>query len=482
MSIAALILIANTVIAVVIAAFLVKHRSRAAAAPLLLTSGAVMLWMLGYAAEITVASLSAKLLWANVQFIGIAILPVAWLESTRRMVGRRNMGLVGIVLHAVVPAITIVLAFTSQLHVVFRGTPTLYRSIGMVLVDADYRWFHNLLFVPYQYVIYLSGLVVIVESLSEAHRGFRRGYVLLLIGMLLPLVGSALYVLSVPPFVNFNPTSLFLMVTLSIYLFVFRREHLLDLAPIGRSQVFERLQEGVVVLDMRGRIVDINPTAVQLLPELRATDDRGVLGLPFRELVAEHLPLVLLAEGVQESEAAFAVERENGPSYYLVNPTMVTDEAGSARGRALTITDVTHATLWVQSLKSERTNDGSWAEQRLNRRDFLRRTAYEIQRSAQFSRPLSMALVQLRADPTEESKRSLQRRLVEHCGRVFCLSWLTPDEAAVLLPERDETWTRDVFAKSLGELATLKAVHGEVSHTRLTPEEFLHRFRQVIRS
>lgn len=482
MSIAAIILIANTIIAVMVVAFLVKHRSRAPAGPLLLTAGAVMLWMLAYAAEITVASLQTKLLWANVQFIGIAILPVAWLESTRRMVGRRNMGTAGIVLHAVIPTITIILAFSSELHTVFRGTPTLYQSLGMVLVNADYGWFHNVLFVPYQYVIYLSGLVVIIESLSEAHRGFRRGYVLLLIGMLLPLVGSALYVLAIPPFVNFNPTSLFLMVTLSIYLFVFRRDHLLDLAPIGRSQVFEKLQEGVVVLDMRGRIVDINATAVQLLPELQATDDRGVLGLPFRELVAEHLPLVLLADGVQESEAAFAVERENGPSYYLVNPTMITDEAGSARGRALTITDITHATLWVQSLKSERTSDGGWDEPRLNRRDFLRRTAYEVQRSAQFARPLSMALVHLLTDPTKESRRALQRILVERCGRVFCLSWLTPDEAAVLLPERDEAWTRDVFASSLGELATLKAVHGDVSHTSLTPEEFLHRFRQVVRS
>ncbi|MCG8481471.1 MAG: PAS domain-containing protein [Spirochaetales bacterium] len=480
MSFAAVVLIVNTVIAVVVAAYLVKHRSRSPARPLLITTGAVVVWMTAYAAEITVASLSAKVLWANIQFVGIGIAPAAWLESSRRMVGRRKMGRARIAFHTIVPTIAVVLAFPSDFHNVFRGEPTLYRSMGMVLIDADYRWFHNTLFVPYQYVVYLSGLFVIIESLSEAHRGFRTGYFLLITGMLFPWVGGALYVLAIPPFVNLNPTSLALMVTLSVYLFVLRREHLLDISPIGRSQVFETLQEGVVVLDVRGRIVDINPTAAELLPELRSTDSRDVLGLPFRGLVAEHVPLVLLADGVQESEAAFAIERESGPSYYLVSPTIVTDEAGGTRGRALTITDITRATLLVQSLKAERTNEGSASEPRLNRRDFVRRVEYEIQRSAEFARPLSIALLRLRVGGSEPVRHALERRLEEHCGRIFRLSWLTPDELAVLLPERDEDTARDIVMKSLDDSASLAAVHGGVCRIGLTPEEFLHRVRQAV--
>ncbi len=481
MSVAAAVLLANTVIAVMVVAFLLKHRSRSPARPLLITAGAVMVWTVGYAAEISVASLGAKLMWANIQFIGIGVLPAAWLESSRRMVGRPKMGRVRLALHTVVPVVAIVLAFTSDFHDVFRGQPTLYRSMGMTLIDADYRWFHNILFVPYQYVVYLAGVVVIIESMSEAHRGFRSGYILLITGMMFPWIASALYVLQVPPFVNFNPTSLFLMVTLSVYLFVFRREHLLDISPIGRSQVFETLQEGVVVLDVRGSIVDINPTAAELFPELRSTDGRDVLGRSFRELVAEHVPLVLLADGVQESEAAFAVEREGEPSYYLVSPTTINDTAGSMRGRALTITDITRATLLVQSLKGEHTSEGTATEPRLNRRDFIRRVEYEIQRSAEFARPLSIALVHLQTNRTEPLRHALERRLSEQCGRVFRLSWLTPDELAVLLPERDEKEARDVVEKSLGDSAVLKAVYGGICRVGLTPEEFLHRVRQAVR-
>ena len=469
------ILAMNTLVALVLAAVVVRQRDKAPARPFLLALTTIIIWMAGYAAELSAAALSSRLFWANIQFIGIGLAPVAWLETIRRMVGRPAMGPAGIVLHAVVPAVAVVLAFTSDAHEIFRGSPSLYRSMGMLLLDADYQWFHNLVFVPYQYAIYLAGLVIILESMADAHRHFRRGYMLLIAGMTLPWVGGVLYVLSVPPFVNFNPTSLFVLATLVVYLVVLFREDMLDLTPIGRPQIMENLQEGVVVLDTRGRIVDLNPTAVSLLPQLRAhAGAETPIGAPLRDLVAGNVPLVLMADGIERSENAFETEVDGETRYYLVRPTELVDSAGGARGRALSILDITTATRLVHSLQVEQAHRETLAPHPLlNRREFLRRLDHEVQRAGVFQRALSIALLQVEAGEPKAFREELEQQLRRRCDEMFWMAWMSPVELAVLVPEWDQQRIEECIVAALPDHVVLSGVYHEVARPGRTREGFL---------
>ena len=44
-----------------------------------------------------------------------------------------------------------------------------------------------------------------------------------------------------------------------IYVFAIFHTHFMDLIPIARSLLIEKMRDGVLVLDLRNRIMDINP-------------------------------------------------------------------------------------------------------------------------------------------------------------------------------------------------------------------------------
>ncbi len=388
----------------------------------------------------------------------------------------------GIALHAVIPIATVVLAFTSSAHTVFRGTPELYQSMGLTLVHADYQWFHNFVFVPYQYAVYLSGVVIIIEAMGEAHRRFRTGYLLMIGAMILPWIGGALYALSIPPFVDLNPTSLLLLVTIGVYLTVLQSDDFLDLTPIGRPQIMERLQEGLIVLDRLGRIIDVNPTALNLLPSLAGSDDAALIGHRLRDLVPDHVPLLLLAEGIETDETAFEIDIDGEPRYYLVRPTAITDSAGAFRGRALSVLDITTATLLVQSLQTERQRREQISEEALlNRREFLRRLEHETHRAAAFGRRLSLAILRAEAGQPEEVRSRQEEELRHRCGPVFWMSWMSPEELFVLVPECDRDTLEDTVMESLVEPMMVAAVYSETGRRGLTREEFVLNARRAIR-
>src|SRR5581483_8845545 len=81
-------------------------------------------WTLGYALELSSASLPAILLWAKLEYIGIVIGPLAAL------------------LLAAIPAITLLLVWTNDLHGLIWRATRVSTDGRLALLDVDYGpWF-----------------------------------------------------------------------------------------------------------------------------------------------------------------------------------------------------------------------------------------------------------------------------------------------------------------------------------------------------
>ena len=74
-----LLLLLAAVISSALALYAWLHRRVPGAQPLMWLMIAVVVWSLAYALELAVHDLSAKITWAKIEYLGIAILPVAWL-------------------------------------------------------------------------------------------------------------------------------------------------------------------------------------------------------------------------------------------------------------------------------------------------------------------------------------------------------------------------------------------------------------------
>ncbi len=115
---------------------------------------------------------------------------------------------------------------------------------------------------------YLVLFIIIAALWDAARQGAtirRQQARLLLVGPLFTMASNVFY--HTMPF--FAPgvdwTSVLFSITGVWFLWVLRSTRLFDLAPIARDTIFEGLGDGMIVVDMQNRIVDINQPAAKLM-------------------------------------------------------------------------------------------------------------------------------------------------------------------------------------------------------------------------
>jgi PAS domain S-box-containing protein len=253
------------VVALAIAAYAGRLRPRRGATALMLLALATATWALAYALEVAGADLPTKLFWAKVQYLGIATVPLCWLifalgyAERDRWITRRN-----VLLLAILPAITVLLAFTTELHGLIWSTFSLDPTGSSAPLSVSHGpWFW--VYWIYAQVLVLSGTILLIRTLLSAHRPYRWQAGLVLFAALLPWIGNFLYVTGLNPVAPLDLTPFAFVLSEAAIALGLSRFRLLSLTPIAQATVIEGMNDGVFVIDEQGDLVDLNPAAQQLL-------------------------------------------------------------------------------------------------------------------------------------------------------------------------------------------------------------------------
>ncbi|GMA86105.1 hypothetical protein GCM10025868_13550 [Angustibacter aerolatus] len=117
----------------------------------------------------------------------------------------------------------------------------------------------------------------------------------------------------------------------------FFRFRLVDLVPVGRRQVFDRIPDGVLVLDLLGRVVDANPAAGRLAGRARGALVGAVAGevLPALHPLLRSTAAGESATGSEVLPAADGVRRD-----VEVTISPLPDDASEPSGRLVVVRDV----------------------------------------------------------------------------------------------------------------------------------------------
>ncbi len=269
-------------LAYAVAAVLVWRRRRAVGArALVLLLLAVVWWTVLYALEIGADSLASATLFGELKYVGIVALAPTWLVFVLQYTGRIERvrrDVLGLLL--VQPALVLVLLAVPGTDQLIRYYPAEEAGEAIPLAAAgELFWATS----AYAYVLLLGATALFVSTLLRLSARWWRPVTLLVVGVLLPLGVNLAYNLGVEPFapVDLTPPSFGLMaLTLVWGLFRFR---LLDLVPVSRHTVVDRMSEGFLVLDPLRRVADVNPAACRMLLTSRA----DVVGRPVAELLPD---------------------------------------------------------------------------------------------------------------------------------------------------------------------------------------------------
>jgi signal transduction histidine kinase len=113
------------------------------------------------------------------------------------------------------------------------------------------------------------------------------------------------------------------------------RYHLVDLLPVAREMLFDRLTDGVLVLDGKDRLIDFNPTASRLFGLSEAA-----IGAPLERFILTELrpSLASLRSGPDVREFSAG---HNPPHYYELRRSIIPGNSGENDGLLLVVHDIT---------------------------------------------------------------------------------------------------------------------------------------------
>ncbi|MCC6190414.1 MAG: hypothetical protein IT318_15395 [Anaerolineales bacterium] len=129
-------------------------------------AGAV--WAAAYFLEISSASLAAKLAWARIAYLGISLVPLAWLTFALQYTGReRSLRPDLLALGLAVPAVLLILVFTNHRHGLVWSDPRLDTS-GPFTALASEPGVAVWVFAAYAHGVILLGISLVLLGAVRA--------------------------------------------------------------------------------------------------------------------------------------------------------------------------------------------------------------------------------------------------------------------------------------------------------------------------
>ncbi len=334
-------LIISAAVAVALAFYLWQRRSTPGATPAIWLMLAVVVWSLGYVLQFKSTELSGQIFATNIQYLGIVTVPVMWFVFSLEYTGhdkwltRRNLFLL-----AIVPFVTVVLAWTNSFHGLMWYGRHLETTGPFTVIAKTYGlwfWVHT----SYSYLLMLFGMLILLRRLFRPPRLYRGQSIALLICVVVPLVWNVLYIFQLAPIYRLDLTpSAFTISGLAMAFGLFRFR-LLDVIPVARDAIIECMSDGVIVLDRQNRFVDLNLAAEHIV----GYPTSEIIGQPVDCVLSGQPELVELLRDVTEARVEVVIKKGETQRYYESHISPLHDRRGRLTGRLIILRDITEHKL-----------------------------------------------------------------------------------------------------------------------------------------
>jgi diguanylate cyclase (GGDEF)-like protein/PAS domain S-box-containing protein len=223
------------------------------------------IWFGLYGLELTSRQEALAVVFYRLGYVGVTMVPAGWLWFalcyTERLPRRVGLLLAGL---AIEPLLVQAALWTNSSHRLFFTALERIAWGEMAVLYPTYGpwfWVHA----AYSYALLLAGSLILLITLWRHSTYYRRQTPVILIAIALPWLINLVRLLDLLPSLTLDLTPLGLLFSGIVLLFGLYRTPPGALAPLARAKVIEVTDEGLLVLDAAGRILDINPAACRML-------------------------------------------------------------------------------------------------------------------------------------------------------------------------------------------------------------------------
>jgi diguanylate cyclase (GGDEF)-like protein/PAS domain S-box-containing protein len=337
----------TAVISVGIALLLSRRRSAPGTDALMLLMFAVAEWSFAAGMEAATVGIAQKILWAKIEYLGAVSSPTLFMvftlefrQLTRFLTPRY------LLLYSVIPLAALAVTMTNDWHGLIWNSFTLSLTEPNSLIYGHGVGYYVL--IGYDYAIVLLGMTVMLRAWSQSKQPYRRQIAIILISSIFPFISGLAYTLGLDYFPGLDITPISFLITGLILALGVIQFGLFDLAPIARHLLIENMNDGILVLDSKDRIVDINPMAESII----AASSSSVLGQPISEVLASWGSFLQRIEETSEPQIEI-LSREKPARYYDLHVKSMFNKNNELRGRLFAFRDVTRYRLTEDKLSRQ---------------------------------------------------------------------------------------------------------------------------------
>lgn len=286
-------------------------------------------WGLAYAGELSSAGLDAREVWGDLKYLGICLVPPAWLVFVLDYTGRGRLVtwrlLAAVAVEPVVVWLLLVVPPTRDLVRYYVDTPA---GQPPLVGAGPVFWVH----LVYSNLVLVAATVVFVAAMTRLARSYKMRAVVLVAAALVPWAANLLFNFGVGVFTRLDLTPFAFIVAGGVLVYGLYLPRMTDLSTVAWHRVVQTMADGVLLVDTFGRVVDANPAAGHLLGADACLRGRQV---------AQILPRLRAGEADGATRWGAAVLVGDRIRHLDLERELLTDPAGVAEGELVLVRDVT---------------------------------------------------------------------------------------------------------------------------------------------
>ncbi|MCG9479531.1 MAG: diguanylate cyclase [Actinomycetia bacterium] len=331
-------LIAATLINGLLSYYTWKRRKFKASRELFFLLLTATIWSFFAIFEALAKTVFYKELFSVLTYIGATTMPVMLLLFACRYINMDKwVTRTRTILLFVMPAATIIMAATNRIHglvwpQISLGQNNLAGIYG-IYEHGPWFWTHA----AYSYLLILITFIILFTGLFRSRHIYRSQSRILILLAFIPFVTNLIYAFFPQLLIGIELTPV--MFTLSGILLFFALYHykLLELSPIAWESIVDNLGAGIMLLDDRGRIADINSTFLEML-----SVGEPEIGGSFHKTLKEYPEVEQFAGSDENTRLETSTKQEGKTCFYMFEKSPIFDKDRKRNlGTVLVARDIT---------------------------------------------------------------------------------------------------------------------------------------------
>lgn len=293
------------------------------------------IWTLGYTFEVFSADIGFKLFMLRIEYFGIICTVIFWLFFVVSYTNSDNwLSKWMKELIVIIPILTFIQVLTIQSHDFFYQNITYIEVNDLLVIEKDYGpGFY--IWALYSYFILVVGSVILIRGIINMPIKYRRQVFPIITSLFVIAVPNILYILGINIIPPYDPTCLSFVIVGLIFFMIIHFDKFLNIVPVAHNLVFKNTKSGIIIINERGTILDVNPSAERIF----SVEEKGMAGNNVLDYLVDFSDVYehLLVDQDYRAEIKF----EKNDTYFELITASLIDYKKRILGKILVFYDIT---------------------------------------------------------------------------------------------------------------------------------------------